>query len=279
MKFVDTHTHLYAEEFDADRSEVVARALEAGVTRLLLPDIDTLSRPALQAMAAEYSCCTPMVGLHPTSVNENPAWREELAAVDALLLEDASRYCAVGEIGLDLYWSKEFEAQQSEAFIHQVEAALSYNLPVAIHCRDAWQLLIELLTPFASRGLRGVMHAFTGTIEDYHALLKLGDFVFGIGGVVTFKRSALAEVVASMSLQHIVLETDAPYLTPTPHRGKRNESSYIPLVAKCVAELHAVTLEEVAEVTTDNACRVFGGCSVAACSVTACSVTASGGRR
>ncbi len=258
MIFVDTHTHLYAEEFDQDRAEVIERALEAGVTRLLLPDVDAASREALTAMAEQYDCCTPMVGVHPTSINENPLWREELEAVDKLLAADATCYCAVGEIGLDLYWSREFEEQQCEAFTHQIKAALRYDLPVAIHCRDAWELLIEQLRPFAARGLRGVIHAFTGTLDHYNALLELGDFVFGIGGVVTFKKSALAAVVASMSLQHIVLETDSPYLTPTPNRGKRNESSYIPLIGATVAELHAISLDEVAEVTTANAERVFG---------------------
>ncbi|MFR9503101.1 MAG: TatD family hydrolase [Rikenellaceae bacterium] len=257
MTFVDTHAHLYASEFDSDRHEVVERALAAGVTRMLLPDIDSLSRGALMAMAERYDCCSPMVGLHPTSINENPAWRQELHAVEMLLEEDSARYCAVGEIGIDLYWSSEFEAEQREAFSAQIELALRYDLPVAIHSRDAWEAIIEELTPFAKRGVRGVLHAFTGTIEHYHTLLTLGDFLFGIGGVVTFKRSALAAVVAEMSLCDIILETDAPYLTPTPHRGKRNESSYIPLIASFVAELQAESIERVAEVTTANVGRVF----------------------
>ncbi len=258
MEFIDTHAHLYDSQFDEDSKEVIARALEAGVTRMILPDVDEQSRQAMMELSDKYHCLYPMVGLHPTSINDNPAWREELEQVERLLAECADRYCAVGEIGLDLYWSRDFEAQQREAFARQVEAALKYDLPVAIHCRDAWEALLESLAPFASCGLRGVIHAFTGTIDHYHELLKLGDFVFGIGGVVTFKRSALAAVVAQMSLSRIVLETDAPYLTPTPHRGKRNESAYIPLIAQVVADLHAVPLESLAEVTTGNACRVFG---------------------
>ncbi|MFI3331812.1 MAG: TatD family hydrolase [Rikenellaceae bacterium] len=257
MEFVDTHAHLYSDAFDEDRAEVVRRAQEAGVTRLLLPDVDSESRAALEAMSEEYGCCTPMVGLHPTSINENPAWREELAAVESLLAQGSEGYCAVGEIGIDLYWSQEWEAEQREAFVAQIEMALRYGLPVAIHSRDAWEAIIEELTPFASRGVRGVIHAFTGSIEHYRTLLTLGDFVFGIGGVVTFKKSALAPVVAEMSLNHIVLETDAPYLIPTPHRGKRNESSYIPLIAATVADLHATSLAQVAEVTTANAARIF----------------------
>ncbi len=257
MEFVDTHAHLYSDAFDEDRAEVVERAIQAGVTRLLLPDIDAESRPALDAMAYEYECCTPMVGLHPTSINDNLAWRDELEAVEVLLRDRPNHYCAVGEIGIDLYWSKEWEAEQREAFRRQIELALEFNLPVAIHSREAWEAIIEELTPYATKGVCGVIHAFTGTIEHYRALLELGDFVFGIGGVVTFKKSSRASVVAEMSLSHIVLETDAPYLTPTPHRGKRNESSYIPLIAAKIADLHAESLATVAQTTTANAIRCF----------------------
>lgn len=254
---IDTHAHLYAEEFDDDRNEVIDRALAAGVERIILPDVDSTSRAAMMAMASQYTCCTPMVGVHPTSINENPAWREELTEVERLLAEDSSRFCGVGEIGLDLYWSRDFEAQQREAFRFQVDLALSYSLPVAIHCRDAWEALIEELTPYASRGVRGVIHAFTGEIEHYNALSELGDFLFGIGGVVTFKKSALAAVVAQIPLSKIVFETDAPYLTPTPFRGKRNESAYVPYIAQVVADLHAESVEKVAEITSENATRMF----------------------
>ncbi len=254
---VDTHAHLYAEEFDDDRSEVVARALEAGVMRIILPDVDSSSRSAMMEMASQYDCCTPMVGVHPTSINENPAWREEIAQVESLLAEDSTRFCGVGEIGLDLYWSRDFEEQQREAFRFQVDLALKYSLPVAIHCRDAWEALIEELTPYASRGVRGVIHAFTGEIAHYEALSSLGDFLFGIGGVVTFKKSALAAVVAQIPLSKIVFETDAPYLTPTPFRGKRNESSYVPYIAQVVADLHAESVEETARITSANAVNMF----------------------
>ncbi len=257
MHFVDTHTHLYSEQFDADREQVVQRALEAGVTTLLLPDVDSHSRGAMMAMAERYSCCIPMVGLHPTSVNENPRWREELEGVEALLREESSRFCAVGEIGVDLYWSSEYEAEQREAFISQVLLAKEFDMPIVVHCRDAWDLLIELLRPLSGGNLRGVIHAFSGTVEHYRELLSLGDFLFGIGGVVTFKKSSLAPVVAQMRLSDIVLETDSPYLTPTPHRGKRNESSYIPLIAQAVADLLALPLSEVAAQSTAGACRMF----------------------
>ncbi len=259
MIFVDTHAHLYSSEFDLDRSQVVSRATQAGVTQLLLPDVDSTSREAMLTMADQYECCTPMIGLHPTSINENPAWREELREVERVLTESPHhRFCAVGEIGIDLYWSREYEEQQREAFRFQIELALRENLPVAIHCRDAWDALLEELTQYKGQSLRGVIHAFTGTVDHYREILAIGDFVFGIGGVVTFKKSSLAPVVAQMELSRIVLETDAPYLTPAPHRGKRNESSYIPLIGAAIADLHATTLEEVAEVTTTNAQRIFG---------------------
>ncbi len=258
MQFVDTHAHLYSEQFEGESNEAVARSIEAGVTRIILPDVDSTSRAAMMELASANSCCTPMVGLHPTSVNDNPAWRDEIAAIEALLAEDSSRYCAVGEMGIDLYWSCDFEAEQREAFRRQVELSLQYDMPIAIHVREAWDALIEELTPFASKGVRGVVHAFSGTIDHYHKMLSLGDFLFGIGGVVTFKKSALAPVVAEMKLQDLVLETDAPYLTPTPHRGKRNESAYIPYIAATIAELHAVDVATVAQVTTANAERMFG---------------------
>lgn len=236
---------------------MVERSVEAGVTRIMLPDVDSLSRAALEQLAAKYDFCFPMVGLHPTSVNDNPQWQNELELVAQLLEEDNSRYCAVGEMGIDLYWSREFEAEQREAFRMQIELALKYDLPVAIHSRDAWDALFEELTPFKDRGVRGVIHAFSGDVSHYQRLLSLGDFLFGIGGVVTFRKSPLAIAVAQMDLSHIVLETDAPYLTPTPHRGKRNESSYIPHIAAKIAELHAVDISHVAAVTTVNAERMF----------------------
>ncbi len=258
MKFIDTHAHLYAPEFNDDRQEVMERAMEAGVTKILLPDVEAESRPAMLQMAQQYPNCYPMIGLHPTCVNDNPSWRDELRAVEDALRQDASRFCAVGEFGLDLYWSRAFHVEQCEAFERQVELALEFNLPVDIHTRDAWDECLSLLEGFRGRGVRGAVHAYSGSVEHYHRLLEIGDFVFGIGGVVTFKKSKLAPVVAHMSLEHIVLETDAPYLTPTPHRGTRNESSYIPFIADTIAQLHAVSLEDVARQTTTNAERIFG---------------------
>lgn len=257
MTFIDTHAHIYSSDFDIDRDAIIQRSIAADVTKIMLPDVDSSSRAALNEMAANYHCCHPMIGLHPTSVNDNPLWRGELEMISNILAKESNRYCAIGEMGIDLYWSREFEAEQREAFRFQIELALRYDLPVAIHSRDAWEALFEELAPFRGRGVRGVIHAFSGETKHYEQLLSLGDFLFGIGGVVTFKKSALALVVADMSLQHIVLETDAPYLTPTPHRGKRNESSYIPHIAAKIAELHAVDISEVARITTANAERMF----------------------
>ncbi len=258
MQLIDTHSHLYAEEFDTDRAACIERAAAAGVYHIILPDVDSSSREAMMQMVAEYPCCSAMVGLHPTSVNDNPEWRSELDTIESLLREDSSRYVAVGEVGMDLYWSKDFEAEQREAFARQIELSLEYNLPLNIHIRQAWEESIEVLSAYRGKGLRGVIHAFTGDESHYRRVLELGDFLFGIGGVVTFKRSAIAPVVSTMSLEHMVLETDAPYLTPVPHRGKRNEPAYVANIAAFIADLQVCSVDKVAQQTTANARRMFG---------------------
>lgn len=258
---VDTHSHIYGEEFDADREQVVCRAREAGVGQMLLPAIDSLTHERLFDLSRRHAgCCTPMMGLHPTSVNNNPQWRDELACVERWLAEppEGIRFCAVGEIGLDLYWSAEFRSEQIEAFRRQIDLALQYGLPIAVHVRNAWPETIELLRTYAGRGLRGVMHAFTDTVETYRTVRELGNFAFGIGGVVTFRKSPLAEVVREMELDDLVLETDAPYLTPVPHRGTRNESAYVSHVCDKVAEIKGLSPAEVAARTSATACRIFG---------------------
>lgn len=263
---IDTHSHLYAEEFDADRAECLARARRSGVAELLLPAIDSVSHGRLFALAAaEPEPCRPMMGLHPTSVNDNPRWRDELAEVGRYLSSPPSgiRFCAVGEIGLDYYWSGDFKDEQREAFIAQCRLAARMDLPVAIHTRAAWDDMCEILDAETARAsargerLRGVLHAFSESADVYRRLRACGDFLFGIGGVVTFKKSAVAAAVVEMELEHIVLETDCPYLTPVPHRGERNESAYVSLVCDKVAELKGVALERVAAVTTENARRMF----------------------
>ena len=268
MNLIDTHSHLYEPEFDADREEALARAFDAGVGLLLLPAIDAASDERLFALCRRHpDRCLPMIGLHPTSVNDNPRWREELARVARCLdnpPEGVPPFCAVGEIGLDYYWDDRFAAEQIEAFTAQCRLAAARNLPVAIHTRAAWNDMRRIVGQEAeaarARGerLRGVFHAFSEDADTYRALRGAGDFLFGIGGVVTFKKSKVAETVREMVLDEIVLETDCPYLTPVPHRGERNESAYVRLVCEKIAQIKDLDPEEVAAATTANAARMFG---------------------
>lgn len=268
MNLIDTHSHLYEPEFDADRGEALARAFDAGVGLLLLPAIDAASDERLFALCRRHpDRCFPMMGLHPTSVNDNPRWREELARVARCLdnpPEGVPPFCAVGEIGLDYYWDDRFAAEQIEAFTAQCRLAAARNLPVAIHTRAAWNDMRRIVGQEAeaarARGerLRGVFHAFSEDADTYRALRGAGDFLFGIGGVVTFKKSKVAETVREMALDEIVLETDCPYLTPVPHRGERNESAYVRLVCEKIAQIKGLDPEEVAAATTANAARMFG---------------------
>ncbi len=262
MNLIDTHSHLYDEVFDTDREEALLRAQNAGIGRLLMPAIDSESHERLFELCRRHpDSCIPMMGLHPTSVNDNPRWPEELQLVEQYLKnppEGLPPFCAIGEIGLDLYWSRDFRTQQIEAFQRQIELALQYGMPIAVHTRDAWPETVELIREFRGKGLRGVFHAFSDSIQTYHELKDCGEFLFGIGGVVTFKKSRIAEVVREMDLDDLLLETDCPYLTPVPHRGERNESSYVHYVCEKVAELKNLDPEEVAQRTTANAERLFG---------------------
>ena len=262
MTFVDTHTHLYDEAFDADRDEAVQRALQAGVATLLLPDIDSHSRPRQQAFAAAYPDSTfQMAGLHPTSVKED--FERELQLVHDLLFIQNSEfkiqnsYIAVGEIGMDLYWDRTYEAEQREALRTQLLWALELDLPVCLHIRKAHNEVFALLRELNRSRWRAVMHCFGGSLQEAQRAVEMG-FHLGIGGVVTFKNAGLAEIVKEIPLEHLLLETDAPYLSPVPHRGQRNESSYIPLVAQKIADLKGIKTEEVATVTTSSAQVLFG---------------------
>ena len=269
MQLIDTHSHIYAEEFDTDRVEALARARERGITRLLLPAIDSESHERILSLAQEEPLmCRPMMGLHPTSVNENPRWREELAQVEQYLAEPPQgiRFCAVGEIGLDFYWSQESINEQTEAFVAQLRMAAERDLPVAIHTRAAWEQMSSIIASeyraAKQRGerLRGVFHAYSEDAATYRQLKELteGNFYFGIGGVVTYKKSIVAEAVREMALEDLILETDCPYLTPVPHRGTRNESAYVSHTAQKVAELQGISVEQVADQTTRNAATLFG---------------------
>ena len=255
MHFIDTHTHLYDEAFDGDRPEVIGRTIASGVDRWIFPGIDYSSFKAQLSVYEDYKDHIFMgMGLHPTSVGEN--WKEELKFALDELQSHPERYIAVGEIGLDAYWSRDFISQQKEVLVTQLEYASKRNLPVIIHERSATEDMLEIVSGFKGR-LTGVFHAFTGSIETYRRIASLGGFKVGIGGVVTFKNAGIAKVVTDIPLENILLETDSPYLTPAPHRGQRNESSYIPLIAAKIAEIKGVQIEEVARVTTRNAEELF----------------------
>ncbi|MDY3978572.1 MAG: TatD family hydrolase [Tidjanibacter sp.] len=259
MMLIDTHTHLYDEAFDNDRNEVFGRAREAGVGRFIFPAIDSQSDEALFSTCRQHPECLPLMGLHPTSVNDNPQWREELKRVETYLKKPpVDRFYGIGEVGLDLYWSEEWRREQTEVFDCQVELSLRYDLPLVIHTRSAWAEMIEILERYRGSGLRGVMHAFADTAESYQRVKSCGDFLFGIGGVVTYKKSTLPEVVRSIPLSDIVLETDSPYLPPVPFRGRRNESAFLSYICNAVAAIKEVQPDEVAAQTTINACRMFG---------------------
>ena len=258
---IDTHSHIYEPEFDTDREQALQRCIEHDVQMLLLPAIDGESYERMFDLARQHpQMVRPMMGLHPTSVNENPHWRGDLEAVEAYLQlppQGIDRFWGVGEIGLDFYWSKEYKEEQIAAFEAQVEMAIKYDLPIVVHTRDAWAEMCEVMEKFAGRGVRGVFHAFSDDVDSYQKLKKCGDFLFGVGGVVTFKKSKLAEVVKQMDLADIILETDCPYLTPVPHRGERNESSYVRFICAKLAELKDVDYQLVADQTTANAKRIF----------------------
>ena len=255
---IDTHSHIYAEEFDTDRGEAIERAKQAGVERLILPDIDSESRPRMLKLAAEHpDFCHPMAGLHPTSINDNPHWREELDAVEQLLREPPMPLYGVGEIGLDLYWSQEYYRQQREALHSQIELALQYKMPVVIHTRSAYDEMEDALATYRGRGLRGVLHAYADSAERALKFAKMGDIYFGVGGVVTFKNSGLDKEIAMLPIELLLLETDCPYLTPVPHRGKRNESAYVEYVCRKIAEVHNTTFDHVDKLTTTTAKHLF----------------------
>ena len=253
MEFIDTHSHIYDTAFDEDRQEVIKRCKVAGLCSLVLPAIDMSTYDAqMDALSSMEGYAFGAMGLHPTSVGAN--WRKELDFAVGRI-EDGF-WCAIGEVGLDTYWSSEFINEQLEVLKVQLNLALRLNLPVILHVRNAMDRTIELIRGI--KGLRGVFHAFSGSLESYKEIKRLGDFKVGIGGVLTYKNAGVASVLEQVPLQDIVLETDCPYLSPVPYRGKRNESSYIPVIASKVQAIKGCSIEEVAEVTTENARKLFG---------------------
>ncbi len=250
---IDTHTHLYLEEFDSDRSAMIGRAIDKGVTKMLLPNIDSTSVEGLLKLCRSFpDNCLPMMGLHPTSVKEN--YEEELDRVDRWL--EKHSFCAIGETGIDLYWDTSHQKEQEHSFIHQINLAKKYNLPIVIHSRNSFNELFEILEIHHSPDLKGVFHCFTGNLDQAEKIIGMG-FYLGIGGVVTFKNSGLDKVLDELSLEHILLETDAPYLAPVPFRGKRNESAYLAVIAEKIAEIKNISPARVAEITTANAISLF----------------------
>lgn len=254
MTFTDTHTHLYDEAFDGEEDLAVARAVDAGVTRMILPDIDSKTRqPMLDLADRHQGTLFPCIGLHPTSVDA--LWQEEMLLMEKHL---DRKIWAIGEIGMDCYWSREFIREQEEVLRIQLETAARMSLPVIIHSRESTELIINILKDCSHLGLRGVFHAFSGSAETFRELQKTGDWYIGIGGVLTYRKASIAETVRQIPLERILLETDSPYLTPVPFRGKRNESSYIPHIATRLAELQGADISEVAHTTTENARKLFG---------------------
>ena len=255
MRLIDTHCHLYSDVFNEDREEAIANAKRMGVDRILLPNVDLQTVAGMHELVENHpGVCYPMMGLHPCDVKSD--YETEIAQLFSFF--DTHTYCAVGEIGIDLYWDKTTQDIQEKAFLMQVEFALSKSLPIAIHSRNATHRIIEMLKPYKSKGLTGVFHCFSESVELADEILKLGGFKLGIGGVLTYKNAGLPEVLKQIDLQHIILETDSPYLPPVPHRGKRNEPAYIRLVAEKLADVKGVSLREVADITTANAEQLFG---------------------
>lgn len=252
--FSDTHCHLYHKQFDGDREAMLQRALEAGVTKLYLPNIDHESIEGMHALVdAHPGRCFPMMGLHPCSVGEDNT--AAMAEVERLL--GNGRYCAVGEIGIDLHWDKTFLEQQQDVFRQHVRWAKELRLPIVIHCRESFQETLVIVEEEKDEHLRGIFHCFNGDVMIGRRILALDGFLLGIGGVITYPKSGLAQTMAELGAERCVLETDAPYLAPVPHRGKRNESSYIPLVAAELAKATGRSIDNIAQITTANAESLF----------------------
>jgi TatD DNase family protein len=253
---IDTHCHIYFDNFDNDRDAVMERATQLGVNAMLMPCVDSATYDAMMTAATKYPHCRPMIGLHPTSVNAN--WKQELNFMLSKVSDEPSdTFVAIGEIGMDTHYSKDFLQEQKMAFAAMLNIAAKHDLPVVIHCRDAFTETIEVLKEHGKH-VRGVFHAFSGDMDIYKQVKSLGDFKIGVGGVVTFKNANIVEVVRKIPLSEILLETDAPFLAPVPFRGKRNESAYLTYIVQKIADIKQLTTEEICNVTTCNAIDMFG---------------------
>jgi TatD DNase family protein len=251
---IDTHSHIYSEEFIQDRDEALQRAYSSGVKKIILPNIDSGSIKHMLDLADAYPhLCYPLMGLHPTSVDED--YKDELQAIEYWL--EKRKFYGIGEVGIDLYWDKKYVNEQKEAFRHQIRLAKKYDLPIIIHVRNSFNETIEIVQEEQDGTLKGIFHCFSGDASEAKKIVELG-FLLGIGGVLTFKNSSLGEVIKEVQLENLVLETDAPYLSPVPKRGKRNESAFLVYVAQKIAEVYNVSVTRVAEITTTNARNLFG---------------------
>jgi TatD DNase family protein len=252
--FTDTHTHLFVEQFKDDLPEVIEKALNTGVKKMFLPNIDLDSISFLQKTASHYKeCCFPMMGLHPTSIEGSP----EKVLDEMEILLKTGEYAGVGETGTDAYWDKTWLKEQEQSFIRHIHWGEKYDLPVIIHSRETLERNIEIIETHSKKPQSGIFHCFNGTIEQSERIIDLG-YYMGIGGVVTFKNSGMAEIIREIPLEYMVLETDSPWLAPHPHRGKRNESSFIPIIAQKVADIKGLKIEEIEHITTENAKKIFG---------------------
>lgn len=255
MHLIDSHCHLYLPEFQEDIHEVIARAKEKGIEKFFLPNIDSGTIDSMCKLANEYpGVCYPMIGLHPTSVKENHI--DELKKIKEELVK--GEYCAIGEIGIDLYWDKTFLSQQKEAFRFQIKLAKEVGLPVVIHSRESFNEIFNIIDEENDENLKGIFHCFTGSKDDAIRILNYGGFKLGIGGVVTFKNGGIDKFLSEIPLECVVLETDSPYLAPVPYRGKRNESSYLIEIAERLATIYNKEVNEIAEITTTNSLEIFG---------------------
>jgi TatD DNase family protein len=247
---IDTHAHIYLPEFDKDRPQIIDKAREAGIAKILMPAIDSSTHPAMLKSEENYPECIPMIGLHPCSVKEN--YEEELEVIDKYMRQRS--FIAIGEIGLDFYWDVSFREQQFDAFHRQIKTAIENNIPIAIHSRNAINECIEMVQQYP--GLRGVFHCFSGNVQQARQIIDC-NFMLGIGGVVTFKNAGLDKVIKEIGMNNVILETDAPYLAPVPFRGKRNEPAYTKIVAEMLSNITGYSIDEIEESTTANATRLF----------------------
>ncbi len=252
---IDTHTHLYLDDFAPAIDSAVKRAFEAGVDKLIFPNVDLQTIEPMNCLHNLFPENTYMaIGLHPTEIGDD--WKSDLAKIESELLNDLKKYVAIGEVGIDLYWDKSYRDQQIEAFSCQVDWALEHDLPVIIHCREGLDEVLDVLSSKIGP-VKGVFHSFGGTVQDVERIRAVGDFYFGINGIVTFKNSKLCDTLSAIGIDRIVLETDSPYLAPVPFRGKRNESAYIVYVAERIADLMGISVAEVVDKTGENAAKLF----------------------